>query len=371
MSSSLSISTFANYSQWISSTVWGNQAAVAASLRPAEGCVKLGCLYRWRWGSNSLMNSTNVSCLFGSWLTTELTDFLSTSITKLGDISNSVKYPSLMSHERQTGELGAGFHQYWNFQLMDRKYSVYRCWSLLQGSSTFRRTQGQVVLRRIYRPICLLRAVNIKRKVVPLAFVHIISIIFYYYFFFGGQPPLCAFPWFLLYPVLSAHCFRFVCSSVLYSPAPLRSKPPCHVVDWCQTPPLLNLGPKRKASSPFYRQRVTKSNFYASSYGEIVPRSERLLTTWYSRNLQLLGQWTSSTMRRRTTLFQLVAHLAKKDIEKLCLPREKQEDCMVAAHMFLKINWFDLQETPIVNDAVNDITNAHVAVTTTTCNVKQ
>jgi prophage maintenance system killer protein len=45
---------------------------------------------------------------------------------------------------------------------------------------------------------------------------------------------------------------------------------------------------------------------------------------------------------------------------------------LVAADMFLKINGYKLQDTPMANDAVNvDITNAHVAVTTSQWDVKQ
>lgn len=69
---------------------------------------------------------------------------------------------------------------------------------------------------------------------------------------------------------------------------------------------------------------------------------------------------------------QLVAHLAEKIMKSHAYQDRNKRTALVAADMFLKINGFALQETPTANDSVNDdITNAHVVVTTSKWNAKQ
>lgn len=68
--------------------------------------------------------------------------------------------------------------------------------------------------------------------------------------------------------------------------------------------------------------------------------------------------------KKEENVFQLAADLAE-NIMKSHAYQDGNKTALLAADMFLKINGYKLQKTPMAYDAVNhDITNAHVAVVT-------
>ncbi|KAF4627335.1 hypothetical protein G7Y89_g10824 [Cudoniella acicularis] len=75
---------------------------------------------------------------------------------------------------------------------------------------------------------------------------------------------------------------------------------------------------------------------------------------------------------KEENIFQLAANLAEKIMKNHAYQDGNKRTALVAADMFLKINGYQLQKTPMAPDAVNhDITNAHIAVTTSKWNAKQ
>lgn len=71
-------------------------------------------------------------------------------------------------------------------------------------------------------------------------------------------------------------------------------------------------------------------------------------------------------------IFQLAANLAEKIMKNHAYQDGNKRTALLAADMFLKINGFKLQKTPMAHDAVNHgITNAHVAVVTSQWDAKQ
>ncbi|KAH7399646.1 hypothetical protein BKA66DRAFT_589608 [Pyrenochaeta sp. MPI-SDFR-AT-0127] len=64
-------------------------------------------------------------------------------------------------------------------------------------------------------------------------------------------------------------------------------------------------------------------------------------------------------------LFQLAASLSEKIMKNHAYQDGNKRTALVAADMFLKINGFKLQETPLqLGDVSQDLENAHVAVCT-------
>lgn len=75
---------------------------------------------------------------------------------------------------------------------------------------------------------------------------------------------------------------------------------------------------------------------------------------------------------KEENVFQLAANLAEKIMKNHAYQDGNKRTALLAADMFLKINGYKLQNTPMAHDAVNhDITNAHVAVTTSQWDAKQ
>jgi len=75
---------------------------------------------------------------------------------------------------------------------------------------------------------------------------------------------------------------------------------------------------------------------------------------------------------KEENVFQLAAHLAEKIMKNHAYQDGNKRTALLAADMFLKINGYKLQDTPLAADTLNDdIANAHVAVTTNQWNAKQ
>ena len=75
---------------------------------------------------------------------------------------------------------------------------------------------------------------------------------------------------------------------------------------------------------------------------------------------------------KEENVFQLAAVLAEKIMKNHPYQDGNKRTALLAADMFLKINGYKLQDTPMANDAINDsIATAHVAVTTRQWDAKQ
>lgn len=75
---------------------------------------------------------------------------------------------------------------------------------------------------------------------------------------------------------------------------------------------------------------------------------------------------------KEENLFQLAANLAEKIMKNHAYQDGNKRTALLAADMFLKINGYQPQKQPMAPDAINhDITNAHVAVTTSQWDAKQ
>ena len=72
-------------------------------------------------------------------------------------------------------------------------------------------------------------------------------------------------------------------------------------------------------------------------------------------------------------VFQLASNLAEKIMKNHPYQDgNNKRTALLAADMFLKINGYKLQDTPMAGDALsNDLANAHVAVTTNQWNARQ
>jgi len=70
-------------------------------------------------------------------------------------------------------------------------------------------------------------------------------------------------------------------------------------------------------------------------------------------------------------IFQLAGTLAERIMNNHAFQDGNKRTALFAADMFLKMNGFYLQETPMANDAVDELARAHVAVTTKQWDAKQ
>lgn len=75
---------------------------------------------------------------------------------------------------------------------------------------------------------------------------------------------------------------------------------------------------------------------------------------------------------KEENLFQLAANLAEEIMKNHAYQDGNKKTALLAADMFLKINTYQLQKQPMAPNAVNhNITNAHVAVTTSQWDANQ
>lgn len=76
--------------------------------------------------------------------------------------------------------------------------------------------------------------------------------------------------------------------------------------------------------------------------------------------------------KKEENIFQLAANLTEKIMKNHLYQDRNKRTALLATDMFLKINSYKLQNTPMAHDTVNhDITNTHVTVTTSQQDAKQ